>query len=148
LKATALQTMEMVGGMKKVIQMTVDYVSHRKQFGIPIGAFQAVQHHLANLSIYSDGAELAAYQAVNILSNGEDAVRETSIAKAVASKAYKEITIMDHQLWGGMGYSTESDLYLWSNRAKATELSFGTRDYHLKKLYQFVKAETDKALIG
>jgi Acyl-CoA dehydrogenases len=139
LKATALQTMEMVGGMKKVIQMTVDYVSTRKQFGVPIGSFQAVQHHMANMAIYRDGSELLAYQAVSLLSNGEKAEREITIAKAYASEAYKNISVMAHQLWGGMGYATESDLYLWSNRAKATELSFGTRDFHLKNLARFLE---------
>ncbi len=137
-KATALQTLEMVGGMKKVVQMTVDYVSQRKQFGVPIGSFQAVQHHLANLATYRDGTELAAYQAVSNLAEGFDAGREVSIAKAYASESYKTITIMAHQLWGGMGYATESDLFLWSNRAKATELSFGTRDFHLNQLMKFI----------
>jgi alkylation response protein AidB-like acyl-CoA dehydrogenase len=144
-KATALQTMEMVGGMKKVVQMTVDYVSQRKQFGVPIGSFQAVQHHLANLATYRDGSELAAYQAVSLLADGLEASREVSIAKAYASESYKNITVMAHQLWGGMGYATESDLFLWSNRAKATELSFGTRDYHLSQLMKYITAnEVDK----
>ncbi|MEH7178572.1 acyl-CoA dehydrogenase family protein [Neobacillus vireti] len=137
-KATALQTLEMVGGMKKVVQMTVDYVSQRKQFGVPIGSFQAVQHHLANLATYRDGSELAAYQAISNLAEGFDAEREVSIAKAYASESYKTITVMAHQLWGGMGYATESDLFLWSNRAKAAELSFGTRDFHLNQLIRFI----------
>jgi alkylation response protein AidB-like acyl-CoA dehydrogenase len=142
-RAVALQTMEMVGGMKKVVQMTVDYVSQRKQFGVPIGSFQAVQHHLANLAIYRDGSELAAYQAVTHLAEGFDASREVSIAKAYASESYKTITVMAHQLWGGMGYATESNLYLWSNRAKATELSFGTRDYHLKQLMKYITSTSN-----
>jgi 3-oxocholest-4-en-26-oyl-CoA dehydrogenase beta subunit len=133
-KATALQTMEMVGGMQKVVKMTVDYVSERKQFGVPIGSFQAVQHHLANLATYRDGSQLLAYQAISLLADGKSADREVSIAKAYASESYKTITVMAHQLWGGMGYATESDLYLWSNRAKAAELSFGTRDYHMRQI--------------
>jgi alkylation response protein AidB-like acyl-CoA dehydrogenase len=137
-KATALQTMEMVGGMKKVVQMTVDYVSQRKQFGVPIGSFQAVQHHLANLATLRDGSELAAYQAASNLAEGFDAEREVSIAKVYASESYKTITVLAHQLWGGMGYATESDLFLWSNRAKATELSLGTRDYHLNQLMNYI----------
>jgi alkylation response protein AidB-like acyl-CoA dehydrogenase len=139
-KATALQTMEMVGGMQKVIKMTVEYVSERKQFGVPIGSFQAVQHHLANLATYRDGSQLLAYQAISLLSDGKPADREISIAKAYASESYKSITVMAHQLWGGMGYATESDLYLWSNRAKACELSFGTKDYHTRQIAKIIPA--------
>ncbi|MEH7098080.1 acyl-CoA dehydrogenase family protein [Neobacillus vireti] len=143
-KATALQTMEMVGGMKKVVQSTVEYVSQRKQFGVPIGSFQAVQHHLADLATYRDGSELAAYQAVSNLAEGLAADREVSIAKAFASESYKTITVMAHQLWGGMGYATESDLFLWSNRAKATELSFGTRDDHLTQIMKWMTSNQAK----
>ncbi|WP_084783305.1 acyl-CoA dehydrogenase family protein [Bacillus dakarensis] len=133
-QATALQCLEMVGGARKVIDMTVKYVSERHQFGVPIGSFQAVQHHLANMATAVDGSRLLAYQAVSLLSEGLAAEDEVAMAKAYAGEAYKSVTVMAHQLWGGMGYVTESDLYLWSNRAKATELSFGTRDLHLKKL--------------
>ena len=45
---------------------------------------------------------------------------------------------MAHQLWGGMGYALECDLYLWSNRAKTTELTFGTQDYHLELLAEML----------
>lgn len=134
-QATALQCLEMVGGARKVIEMTVKYVSERYQFGVPIGSFQAVQHHLANMAMSVDGSRLLAYQAVSLLSEGLSAEDEVAMAKAYASEAYKSVTVMAHQLWGGgMGYVTESDLYLWSNRAKATELSFGTRDIHLKQV--------------
>jgi len=143
-KATALQTLEMVGGMKKVIQMTVDYVTERKQFGVSIGSFQAVQHHMANLATYRDGSELLAYQAVSLLSEGKSADREVSIAKAYASEAYKNISVIAHQLWGGMGYATESDLYLWSNRAKATELSLGTKDYHMKQIESIISEQEEQ----
>lgn len=133
-KATVLQALEMVGGANKVIRDTVHYVSERKQFGVPIGSFQAVQHHLANMYTQADGARLIAYKAISLWSNGENAERETSIAKAFTSNAYKSISILAHQLWGGMGYATEANLFLYSNRAKATEVSFGNYDYHLRKI--------------
>lgn len=133
-QATALQCLEMVGGARKVIELTVKYMSERHQFGVPIGSFQAVQHHLANMATSVDGARLLAYQAVSLLAEGLPAEDEVAMTKAYASEAYKSVTVMAHQLWGGMGYVTESNLYLWSNRAKSTELSFGTRDLHLKQL--------------
>lgn len=146
-KMTALQTVEMAGGCQKVIQMTVDYVSLRKQFGVPIGSFQAVQHHLSNIYTQSEGSRLVAYKAISYLEENLEATREVSIAKAYVSKAYKDITVMSHQLWGGMGYSTESNLFLWSNRAKVTELSFGTESYHRTQLQQVVKSRANAKVL-
>lgn len=133
-QATALQCVEMAGGARKILEMTVAYVSQRRQFGVPIGSFQAVQHHLANVATAVDGARLAAYQAVSLLSEGSPCPREVAIAKAWASEAYKNASVIAHQVWGGIGYTTEVDLHLYSNRAKATELTFGTRDFHLRRL--------------
>lgn len=129
--ATALQSMEMVGGAQKVLEMTLDYVKDRVQFGVPIGSFQAVQHHAANMATEIDGARLAAMQALWLLSEGYPAAREVSIAKSAANEMYVDVTVMAHQLFGGMGYVRESDLHLWSQRAKAAELTLGTSDYHL-----------------
>lgn len=140
-KATALQTAEMVGGMFKVIDMTTQYVTERKQFGAPIGSFQAVQHHLAQLATFRDASQLTCYQALSYITEGVDARLATSIAKKYANEAYKQIIVLSHQVWGGMGYSTEANLYLWSNRSKATELSFGTKRHHNEKIIRYLKLQ-------
>lgn len=132
--ATALQCVEMVGGMKQIVDMTINYVSERSQFGKLIGSFQAVQHHMANMATKAAGARLVSYQALWLLANNKPADAELAMAKAWTGEAYKYISLLAHQLWGGMGFAQESDLYLYSNRAKATELSFGTREYHLNHL--------------
>ena len=131
-QATALLCAEMVGGADKVVEMTAEYVGGRVQFGRPIGSFQAVQHHLANLAMGVAGARLATYQALWRLSEGLPARREVAVAKAWTGEAYKNATVMAHQLHGGMGYVLESDLHLWSEHAKACELELGPRDHHLK----------------
>lgn len=132
--ATALQAMEMAGGAQKVLEITVNYVKDRVQFGVPIGSFQAVQHHAANMATQVDGAKLSAMQALWLLSEGYPATREVSIAKSAANEAYVYVTVMAHQLHGGMGYVREADLHLWSQRAKSTELTLGNTDYHLDRL--------------
>ncbi len=136
---TALQSVEMSGGAMKVIQMTVDYVKERRQFGVPIGTFQAVQHHLSNLYTKAVGSRLSSYKAISALQKNPQAKREVSIAKAYTNESYKDITVMAHQLWGGMGYSTEADLFLWSNRAKTAELTYGTTAYHRKVVEQIIR---------
>lgn len=140
-KATALQCCEMLGGMQQVLAMTVQYTTERTQFGKPIGAFQAVQHHVANMSMKVDGARLVCYQALWLIANNESADKELAIAKAWISEAYRENSLIAHQVWGGMGYAEETDLFLWSNRAIATSLSFGTEDDHLDKLADLILGE-------
>ncbi|MER7003670.1 acyl-CoA dehydrogenase family protein [Dactylosporangium sp. NPDC000555] len=124
----ALQCMEMVGGATAVLERTVDYVKVREQFNRPIASFQAAQHHVANMRIAIEGARLAAAQAVWWLGRGDLARRAVAIAKMHASEAYKWTTLNAHQLHGGMGYVRETDLHLWSERAKVTEIKGGTAD--------------------
>jgi alkylation response protein AidB-like acyl-CoA dehydrogenase len=130
----ALQCMEMVGGAQAVLERTVDYVKGRQQFNRPIASFQAAQHHVANMHIAIDGARLAAYQAVWWMGAGYTAQRELAIAKLTCNEAYKGATLAAHQLHGGMGYLRETDLHLWSERAKVTELTGGPWDVQINRL--------------
>lgn len=127
----ALLCAEMVGGAQKVLDMTASYVTGRQQFGRPIGSFQAVQHHIADMGTGVDGARLATYQALWRLAHELPAAKHVAVAKAWTGEAYKATTVMAHQLHGGMGYVTESDLHLFSEHAKATEAALGGRDHHL-----------------
>lgn len=126
--AVALQSMEMAGGAQAVLDRTVAYVSEREQFGRPIGSFQAVQHQIADCRIAVEGARLAAGRAVFQLGLGEIATRGVAIAKMHASRAYVDTTLTAHQLHGGMGYVRDTDLHLWSERAKVTEVAGGNAD--------------------
>ena len=131
--ATALQCVEMVGGARAVLDLTVRYIADRVQFGRPIGSFQAVQHHVADLATRIDAAGLAAWQAVWRCSLGSNANADAgvleaavAIAKVAAGDAYVETTLMAHQLHGGIGFTVDHDLHLWSDRARAAALAFGT----------------------
>jgi 3-oxocholest-4-en-26-oyl-CoA dehydrogenase beta subunit len=133
-RATALQCMEMLGGAERVLDDTVAYIKEREVFGRPIGTFQAAQHHVANLGIAVAAARVAAYQALCAADSDRDARRTVSTAKSWLSKAYKEVTVLAHQLFGAIGYVRETDLHLWSQRAKTTEALFGDRSFHLGRL--------------
>jgi alkylation response protein AidB-like acyl-CoA dehydrogenase len=126
--AVALQCMEMVGGATAVLERTVDYLKVRQQFNRPLASFQAAQHMVANIRMAVDGARLTATQAIWWLSRGQAAPRAVAIAKMHCSEAYKRATLDAHQLHGGMGFVTETDLHLWSERAKVTEIQGGTAD--------------------
>ncbi|EHR50296.1 acyl-CoA dehydrogenase [Saccharomonospora marina XMU15] len=126
--AVALQCMEMTGGARAVLERTVDYIAAREQFGRPIGAFQAAQHLVADMHIAVEAATLTAQRAVWWLGKGEPVARYVAIAAMHASEAYKQATLTAHQLHGGMGYVRETDLHLWSERAKVSEVRNGTAD--------------------
>ncbi|MDH3603069.1 MAG: acyl-CoA/acyl-ACP dehydrogenase [Candidatus Tectomicrobia bacterium] len=136
LSATALKCAEMVGGAQAALDLTVDYTKQRVQFGRPIGAFQAVQHHCADMYRDLEMGRLLAYQACWLLSEGADARAAVSAAKLKLSRLYPAITQLAHQVTGGVGYYTEYPLELYTRRALAAANAFGGVDYHAARLAQ------------
>jgi alkylation response protein AidB-like acyl-CoA dehydrogenase len=127
-RAMAGRCLEMLGGADAVLHMTVEYVRQRTQFGRPVGAFQAVQHHCANMAIDVEGSRHIAYQAAWRISEGLPARREVAMAKAWVSGAYQRVCATAHQCHGAIGFTREHDLQLYTRRAKAQELSYGDAD--------------------
>ncbi|MFB4319591.1 acyl-CoA dehydrogenase family protein [Actinomadura sp. 21ATH] len=125
---------EMVGGAQRVLDLTVEYATGREQFGRPIGAFQAVQHHCADMAIGVLGSRFAAYEAVWRLAAGRDAAAEVAAAKAWVSEAYERVCALGHQVHGAIGFTWEHDLHLFSRHAMAAAASFGDDDLHLDRL--------------
>ncbi|KKC04829.1 acyl-CoA dehydrogenase family protein [Mycobacterium nebraskense] len=116
--AVALGSLDLVGVGQAVIDRTVEYTTLRHQFGRPIASFQAAQHLVADMHIALAAARLAAHAAVFWIARGRTATRETAIARMHAATAARLITLNAHQLHGGMGYVTETDLHLWTERAR------------------------------
>jgi alkylation response protein AidB-like acyl-CoA dehydrogenase len=114
----ALGSLDLVGIGQAVVDRTVDYTKLRKQFGRPIASFQAAQHLIANMHIALAAARLTARSAVSWIARGHTATRETAIARMHAATAARLITLDAHQLHGGIGYVTETDLHLWTERAR------------------------------
>jgi len=133
-KAAAAMCAWMVGGAQKVLDMTVEYTRDRIQFGKPIGSFQIIQSHCAEMLSYLEEARLLTAEAGWRLSQGLPAGMEVSMAKARASQAYQFITALAHEIHGGVGYAVEHDLPLYFRRAKAAELAFGDSDFHREKV--------------
>ncbi len=133
-RAAAAKAVEMVGSAEAVLDMTVDYLKQRVQFGRPVGAFQAVQHHCANMSIDLEGSRLAAYQAVWKLSQGQEAAREASTAKAWVSDACLRICSLAHQCHGAVGFTQEHNLQLHTRRARSQEQAYGDAGFHRRLL--------------
>jgi alkylation response protein AidB-like acyl-CoA dehydrogenase len=126
--AVALLSLDLVGVGEAVLQRTVDYTVTRRQFGRPIASFQAAQHLVANMHIALAAARLAAQSAVFWIGRGRTSSRETAIARMHAATAAKSITLDAHQLHGGMGYVVETDLHLFSERARVLSTLGGGAD--------------------
>jgi alkylation response protein AidB-like acyl-CoA dehydrogenase len=137
-QATALKCAEMLGGAQQVLEMTVAYAKERVQFGRPIGSFQAIQHHCANMATDVDGCRFITYLACWKLSEGMPAAKEVSMAKAWVSDAFRRVTALGHQVHGGVGFIEDHDMPLYFKRAKAWELMFGDADFHRELVAQHI----------
>jgi len=124
----ALRCVELVGVAEEALRRTVAHAGSRHQFGRPIGSFQAAQHLVADMHIGIQAARLSALAAVAALGRGELAVRESAVARMHATVAAKRATLDAHQLHGGMGYVLETDLHLWSERARVLSSLDGSAD--------------------
>ncbi len=129
-RAIAAHCVTMVGGAQAVLDLTVDYVKQRVQFGRPVGTFQAVQHHCADMATDLEGARHVAYQAAWRVSEGLPAQREVALSKAWVSGACPRICATAHQCHGAIGFTREHNLQLYTRRAKVQELSYGDAYSH------------------
>lgn len=133
--ATAALVGEMVGGMQRTLEITVQYAKTRKQFGKPIGSFQAVQHKCADMYLETESSRSAAYYAAWALQEETpDAAVAVSIAKMYASDACRNVGNNGIQVHGGMGFTWENDLHLYYRRAKASETMLGDAAFHRERI--------------
>jgi alkylation response protein AidB-like acyl-CoA dehydrogenase len=123
-----LAAVQIVGAMQQALDMTVEYVKVREQFGVAIGTFQAVRHHAANMAIRIASARLLAYETLDAIDRGVATDSQVAIAKASASRAAPDVTMLAHQLHGGNGVIEENDLYFYTLRAKEQSLAWGSYD--------------------
>jgi alkylation response protein AidB-like acyl-CoA dehydrogenase len=133
--ATAALCAELVGGMQRTLDITVEYAKTRKQFGKPIGTFQAVQHQCADMYLETESSRSAVYYAGWALEeNSPDASTAVSIAKMYASDAARTVGNRGIQIHGGMGFTWENDVHLYYRRAKGSETAFGDSTFHRERI--------------
>ena len=122
---------EALGIARRILDMTVEYLKTRTQFGRAIGSFQAMQHHAADMATDVEGCRQLTYLAASALAQGLPAEREAAMAKAWTSDAVGRVCALAHQCHGAIGFTMEHDLQLYTRRAKAAELMFGDAEFHL-----------------
>lgn len=121
----------LAGLARRLLDLTVDYVTQREQFGVPIGSFQAVKHQLAELALAIELATPAVLRAAHSLATGDPAAAtHVSMAKVLAGQAAARAATTAIQCHGAMGYTEESDVHLFAKRALALAGAWGPTGWH------------------
>jgi alkylation response protein AidB-like acyl-CoA dehydrogenase len=131
----------MVGACQRILDLVLDHVRTRHQFGVPIGSFQAVQHKAADMHIAVERARALAYFAALTIS-ADDPRRRLAAAMAKASAGECQALVFRHglQLFGAMGFTWENDLQFALKRAKAGELMLGGAAEHRARIAEEYRA--------
>ncbi|MCV7023092.1 acyl-CoA/acyl-ACP dehydrogenase [Mycolicibacterium novocastrense] len=132
---------EQLGAAQRCLDMAVGYAKERIQFGRAIGSFQAVKHRCADMLVQVEGARSAVRHAAG-LAEGEDQAVAASVAKLACSEAFLQVALDNMRIHGGIGFTWEHDAHLYVRRAKATQLIFGTPDYHAQRLAELVTSSS------
>jgi alkylation response protein AidB-like acyl-CoA dehydrogenase len=128
--ARVLLAAEMLGGAEACLQLTVEYARSRKQFGRPIGSFQAVKHACADMMIEIDATRAAVMFAAMSAADGAELDITGPLVKAQAADTFSLCAGTAIQVHGGIAFTWEHDLHLYFRRAKSTEALFGSSAQH------------------
>ncbi len=126
---------EAVGALDRILAATVEYTRTRKQFGVPISSFQALQHRMADMVLHIEQARSISYLAAVRCQQQDAPARSAALsaAKVVIGQACRFVGQQAVQLHGGMGVSDELDVSHYFKRLMAIELQFGSTDWHLER---------------
>ena len=125
---------EMLGSALEAFDQTIQYLKDRKQFGKPIGSFQALQHRAAHMFSELELTKSSVQGALNAIDeNSNDKSRYASLAKFKAGETLNLVSNEAVQMHGGVGVTDEFDIGFFLKRARVAEQMFGSSDYHLDR---------------
>ncbi|HEV2922839.1 MAG TPA: acyl-CoA dehydrogenase family protein [Solirubrobacteraceae bacterium] len=134
-RALVAVSSELVGVCDRALEMTVAYVKERKQFGVPVGSFQAVSHRCAQMLLESEKARSTAANAAWAADADPGKLAEAAaMAKAAASDAGREVTASAIQAHGGIGFTWEADVHWLYKRAHMDAALLGGAKHHRARL--------------
>jgi len=125
---------EMLGNSEAAFEMTLNYLKERKQFGVLIGTFQALQHRAAEMFCeieLTKSAVMAAMQGAD--ENNNDLQRMASLAKSIAGETLYLVSNESVQMHGGIGVTDEYDIGFYMKRARVAEVIFGGANFHQER---------------
>jgi alkylation response protein AidB-like acyl-CoA dehydrogenase len=134
-RALVAVSSELVGVCDRALAMTVEYVKERKQFGVPVGSYQAVSHRCAQMLLETEKARsLTAFAAWTADADPERLSEAAAMAKAAASDAGREVTASAIQAHGGIGFTWEADIHWLYKRAQLDAVLLGGAGRHRAQL--------------
>ena len=133
-RAAALLCAQLLGTSRRHVELAVDYAKHRVAFGRPIGAFQALAHMCADMTMWVDGGELLTFEALWRMDQGLPAAIEVSQAKAFCNERCMAIGRMGNMIHGGIAFIAEFNLNLWFRRIAAMTMRLGTSLEHRARI--------------
>lgn len=132
---------EVLGICQRALEMTLEYVRDRKQFGVPVGSFQAVAHRCAQMLLSTESVRSAAYFAAWAGDAGDDRLPEAAaLAAATAADAGREVTASAIQAHGGVGFTWEADVHWLYKRAQLDAALLGSAHRHRAALARMAAA--------
>jgi alkylation response protein AidB-like acyl-CoA dehydrogenase len=130
-RALVAVSSELVGVSERALEMTLEYVKDRKQFGVPVGAYQAVSHRCAQMLLDTEKARSTTASAAWSADANPDGLAEAAaMAKAAASDAGREVTASAIQAHGGIGFTWEADVHWLFKRAQLDAALLGGAKQH------------------
>jgi alkylation response protein AidB-like acyl-CoA dehydrogenase len=133
---------EQAGAARRVLDMTVEYIKTRVQFGRPVGGFQAIKHMAADLLLEVESSISAARHAAQALADGApDAQALVNLAAFACADAFSAVAAAAIQMHGGIAFTWEHAAHLYLRRARADALLFGSPNFYRERyLSVFEKA--------
>lgn len=128
---------ESIGGMERVLSVSVEYAKERVQFGKPIGSFQAIKHKLADMLVGIEKMKaMTYYAALETVEGNQSRGISIASAKVLCAQNYHFITKQGVQVHGGMGFTWENDMHLYVRRAMVNQTEFGSPGQHHQMINQ------------
>jgi alkylation response protein AidB-like acyl-CoA dehydrogenase len=148
-RAAVVVGAELVGVCRRALEMTVAYVKDRQQFGVPVGAFQAVQHTAAKMLRDTEGARALTYFAAWAADAEPERLPEAAaMAKAATASAGRSVTADAIQLHGGIGFTWEADVHWLFKRAQLVSVYLGGAGRHRARVAELVAGQRAAAADG
>ncbi|NKF20938.1 acyl-CoA dehydrogenase family protein [Solimonas marina] len=134
-RAALAASAQLLGLAQRMLDLGVDHAAQRKQFGKPVGSFQAVKHHLADVAVKIEFAEPIVHRAACALAdNDPQRAVHVSHAKLAAGDAARLAGRKSIQAHGAMGYTWEADLQMYLKRAWALDSAWGDNIFHKSRI--------------
>ena len=136
----------LIGASERMIEVAAEYARQREQFGKPIGSFQAVKHLMSDALLKVEFAKAPTYRAAWSASTGAaTAVRDISMAKALASEAAYRASRSTMQVHGGIGYTFEANCHFYYRRERMLAVNIGNRGFWADRLIAELPGAQGKA---